>query len=789
MLYVASYIAALTNALRAASGIKCSRFDPPETRRRYNPPAEKPAVDPSEGPDSLNKTRSMVEIRVSVRYKPVKAFKTDLEGSPPEATNERCKEGFLLATVLAQECKRQGGKKSMFERKLLYFPDLYQSKCNGSGTAPSAGPVTGGDVASIISRVNAYVVFETKDSAQASLAHNMAVDTFFRNKNEDAHEHVERVLDIVKLFNIPGVSHDAVMLRVFPITLTGAAKRWVDRLPPGTVDSWDLLKKAFIQRYCPPSKIAKQLEEIYNFKQEGDETLYQVWERYNNLLYRCHTHDINNHQKVNIFYNGLGALNRQLLDSQRLIPGMTSVQALTAIQTMADHSQKWHDGSSSRNIYSSSNSKGIAAIVNKLENLGRDMKKQKENVHAIQLNPRNVTLPCTIGSLNFYAMADLGASINVIPNSIFKHLELAQLKKTDMLVEMADMIKRSPVKIVENVLVKIDKFLFPSDFAVMDMLNTRNETMILERPFLATIHADINVFNKEISLGIGGDRVTFDMDKKIHNFTTPIREIYMINATSNTSSDALSRVKETNDVHNGYNQEQGRSRFLYKEIGIRSLLDSYSCGSKRILESPLCIWKKIWMSGKDETISLTEEQKPKASMIALETVESLKKAMDKERKIELRIDLEKPNKDSASMVTVTLEATSKTKCRHIRKCLIEQYKASHLGNRGLAYDGNKSTFTAGSLPFENKEFVIVVPEKYGYIILLQLNLFNFLNLSIDRLRQFLTGTQHGNRQETIQALDIVLREAASTHECGCILSFREGIRHLSYTGAEAGWGG
>ncbi|GKE83350.1 hypothetical protein Tco_1553350 [Tanacetum coccineum] len=64
-----------------------------------------------------------------------------------------------------------------------------------------------------------------------------------------------------------------------PITLTGATKRWVDRIPPGTVDSWDFLKKAFIQRYCPPSKTAKQLEEIRNFKQEGDETLYQAWER------------------------------------------------------------------------------------------------------------------------------------------------------------------------------------------------------------------------------------------------------------------------------------------------------------------------------------------------------------------------------------------------------------------------------------------------------------------------------------------------------------------------------
>ncbi|GKG22056.1 putative ribonuclease H-like domain-containing protein, partial [Tanacetum coccineum] len=102
-------------------------------------------------------------------------------------------------------------------------------------------------------------------------------------------------------------------------------------LPPGTVNSWDLLKKAFIQWYCPPSKTAKQLEEIRNFKQEGDETLYQAWERYNDLLYKCPTHDINSHQKVNIFYNGLGTMNRHLLDSQGPIPGMTHAQALTAI--------------------------------------------------------------------------------------------------------------------------------------------------------------------------------------------------------------------------------------------------------------------------------------------------------------------------------------------------------------------------------------------------------------------------------------------------------------------------
>ncbi|GJS10670.1 hypothetical protein Tco_0367466 [Tanacetum coccineum] len=95
-----------------------------------------------------------------------------------------------------------------------------------------------------------------------------------------------------------------------------------------------------IAEYCPPSKTAKQLEEIRNFKQEGDKTLYQAWEQYNDLLYKWPTHDINSHKKVNIFYNGLDTMNRQLLDSQGPIPGMTPAQALTTIQTMADHSQK-----------------------------------------------------------------------------------------------------------------------------------------------------------------------------------------------------------------------------------------------------------------------------------------------------------------------------------------------------------------------------------------------------------------------------------------------------------------
>ncbi|GJU81041.1 hypothetical protein Tco_1283406 [Tanacetum coccineum] len=230
-------------------------------------------------------------------------------------------------------------------------------------------------------KIGGNVNFEIKSQFMRELRE----DTFSENKDEDAHNHINRVLSIVGLFNILRVSKDAVMLRVFPFTLTGSPKRWVDRLASRTINTWDLLKKAFIQRYCPPSMTAKQLEDIHNFKQEGDESLYQAWERYNDLLYKCPTHDINSHQKVNIFYKGLSTMNRQLLDSQGPIPGMRPAQALTTIQILADHSQKWHDGTTSRKIRSSSSNDGLAALVSKLDNPGRDMKKLKESVYAIQV--------------------------------------------------------------------------------------------------------------------------------------------------------------------------------------------------------------------------------------------------------------------------------------------------------------------------------------------------------------------------------------------------------------------
>ncbi|GJV76744.1 Toll/interleukin-1 receptor domain-containing protein [Tanacetum coccineum] len=143
-------------------------------------------------------------------------------------------------------------------------------------------------------------------------------------------------------------------------------------------------------------------------------------------------------------------------------------------------------------------------------------------------------------------LSDIGASVNIMPKSIFEHLKLANLKETIMVVEMADMTKKVPLGIVEYILVKIDKFLFPFDFVIIDMLGEPNETMILGRPFLATIHAQIDVFKREISLGIWEDRIKFDMDGGVSHSKIPVEKIYM--ASSILEEEYLNPLEIKNDV-------------------------------------------------------------------------------------------------------------------------------------------------------------------------------------------------------------------------------------------------
>ncbi|GJU02829.1 hypothetical protein Tco_1113167 [Tanacetum coccineum] len=111
-------------------------------------------------------------------------------------------------------------------------------------------------------------------------------------------------------------------------------------------------------------------------------------------------------------------------------------------------------------------------------------------------------LPCFIGKLDFKnALANLGASISIMPFSMYKRLGIGKLEPINMIIEMADNTKCTLKGIVENLLIKIDKFIFPVDFIILDMVEDIRMPIILGRPLLATAHA-------KVLIGFVGRRVS-----------------------------------------------------------------------------------------------------------------------------------------------------------------------------------------------------------------------------------------------------------------------------------------
>nr|GEY39104.1 hypothetical protein [Tanacetum cinerariifolium] len=232
------------------------------------------------------------------------------------------------------------------------------------------------------------VNFEIK----SQLMRDLREDTFLGNKNDDAHEHVEMVLDIVSLFSIVGVSHDVIRLRIFPIPLTGLLR---------------------------------------------DGLIGSPWERSTLGIYlrKLSSKGIVHHPRPP------NSLKRSITSSKKAMKHCTKLEKGCGLcrGTHLDKECPFNEE--------------VKGVEEKLRELRRSSMVSLED---ILLKMAKTEL-------------DLVVSVNIMPHSMFKSLKLTNLKETTMLVEMADMSKKAHMGKVENVLVKIDRFLFLGDFVAVDM--------------------------------------------------------------------------------------------------------------------------------------------------------------------------------------------------------------------------------------------------------------------------------------------------------------------------------
>ncbi|XP_073304086.1 uncharacterized protein [Primulina huaijiensis] len=128
-------------------------------------------------------------------------------------------------------------------------------------------------------------------------------------------------------------------------------------------------------------------------------------------------------------------------------------------------------------------------------------------------DPGMFSIPCTIGDTRLEkAMLDLGASVNVIPDSVYNYLELGPLTETGIVIQLADRSTVYPRGVIEDVLVKVENLVFPADFYVLDMENDDlNSQILLGRPFLKTSKSVINVNSGTLTIKFDGEIAKFNI--------------------------------------------------------------------------------------------------------------------------------------------------------------------------------------------------------------------------------------------------------------------------------------
>ncbi|XP_061363520.1 uncharacterized protein LOC133307117 [Gastrolobium bilobum] len=141
------------------------------------------------------------------------------------------------------------------------------------------------------------------------------IDEFNWFPSEDPHLHLKNFMDVADSFKMQGVTSDALRLNLFPYSLSNGAKTWLNTLPPNSIRRWEDLAEKFLIKFFPPTKAAQLRNDIAMFQQFDGESLYESWDRFKELLWRCPNHGIPEWIQMETFYYGLSGKTIDIVDA------------------------------------------------------------------------------------------------------------------------------------------------------------------------------------------------------------------------------------------------------------------------------------------------------------------------------------------------------------------------------------------------------------------------------------------------------------------------------------------
>ncbi|CAN6542461.1 unnamed protein product [Malus baccata var. baccata] len=582
---------------------------------------------------------------------------------------------------------------------------------------------------------------------KSSLLHH--VPKYHGLSMEDPNKHLKEFEVVCSSMTPVNVDGNILKMKAFPFSLMDKAKDWLYELAPGTVTSWESMKRAFLDKFFPTSRVILLRKRISGIQQSQGESFPTYYERFKTLVASCPQHQKKEELLLQYFYEGLLPMERQMLDASAggALVDMTPVAAKTLIAYRAHNAQQyegvgqrdtprphhvnevssiselqsqmanltsmlsqfvegpktqgtticgvcsiqghqsdqcpqlienggwesahvvgygnqnqprgdpfsntynqgWHDHPNFRwrdaqqpaqqggfrqppgffprpmapqpppQAQSSQNNSGTSMnddktyqlltimaqgmqnqakflqskneeeekdvletfrkvqvniplldAIKQIPKYAKFLKKlyttrkrirEKEVVHVSEnvsamlqrklppkcKDPGSFTIPCVIGNTRFeHAMLDLGASINVMPYSVYASMNLGKLKNDGVIIQLADRSNAYPKGVLEDVLVQVDHLIFPADFYVLDMedsTHSPSSPLLLGRPFMKTAQTKIDVAKGAVTMAFGGDMINFKIPESIEN-TNDVRSCCAINVIENIGPECSTLVKK-----------------------------------------------------------------------------------------------------------------------------------------------------------------------------------------------------------------------------------------------------
>nr|GEV77069.1 reverse transcriptase domain-containing protein [Tanacetum cinerariifolium] len=391
---------------------------------------------------------------------------------------------------------------------------------------------------------------------------------------DDADRHIDKFLEITQYMKQNGVSDDALRLSLFPYSLTHHATAWYDRLPGNSIHTFDDMMRKFLSKYFPPSMINTMRTEIKNdFETSMAKNQNDLKNMMSSFLQMQMQSPLGPGSfPSNTIANPRGDVkaittrSSVAYDEPMIPPTSSPLPKVVERETEATKDKVQNTSSESTTrvqplvvqvttpeavVVPKPNPKPSIPYSSRLndQNLREKNNSQMLNGPPKKLpeklrDPRRFLIPYDFqGFESCMALADLGASINLMPLSVWKKLSLPDLTHTCMTLKLATRSFAYPAGIAEDVFMQVSEFTFLADFIVIDYNVDPRVPLILRRPFLRTDHALVDVRREELILRDSDEQLIFHADSTLkHPHKHRNESINMINFINITCEDHFSKV-------------------------------------------------------------------------------------------------------------------------------------------------------------------------------------------------------------------------------------------------------